>query len=254
MNRRKMLGQSIWWGSIALEVLLLVRALRASLVSRYPAFYCYVFFVLALDVLCLFTYQRYPQLYNYSYGTTEFLCVLVGCGLVFEVYRIGLSPYPGTARMARNVLASVFVLALAKALTTAAGDPRWWLEASTLEIERTLRTVQAIAIVALVALFLFYSISFGRNLRGILLGYGLFIGLRVICLAFVSSEGRDFWFYAYSASYPAALGIWLAHLWSYSEVPGPTVGRLEKDYQTVAAATRRRLQTARGQLAKAVRS
>jgi hypothetical protein len=158
--------------------------------------------------------------------------------------------------MARNELAFVFILGLVKALTAAAGNPRWWLEASTLEIERTLRTVQAIAIVALVALFLLYSISFGRNLRGILLGYGLFIGLRVICLAFVSSEGRDFWFYAYSASYPAALGIWLAHLWSYSESPAPraTADRLENDYQTVAAATRRRLQAARGQLAKAVRS
>ena len=251
-----MLGQSIWWGSIALEVLLLVRALRARLVSRYPAFYVYIFFVLTLDVLCLFTYRRYPQLYNYSYGATEFVCVLVGCGLVFEVYRTGLSPYPGTARMARNVLACVFVLALVKALITAAGDPRWWLEASALEIERTLRTVQAIAIVALVALFLFYSIFFGRNLRGILLGYGLFIGLRVICLAFVTPGRRDFWFYAYSASYPAALGIWLAHLWSYSEGParGPTAVRLEHDYQTVAAATRRRLQVARGHLAKAVRS
>jgi hypothetical protein len=154
------------------------------------------------------------------------------------------------------VLSFGFAVALAKAIASTWSDPRWWLEANTLEIERALRTMQALAIVALVVLFLFYSISFGKNLRGILLGYGLFIGVRLISLIFVPAEGKDFWFYAYSAAFPAALSIWLAHLWSYSESPAlqPSAARLESDYQRVAAATRRRLQTVRGQLAKAVRS
>jgi hypothetical protein len=251
-----MLSQAIWAVSIALEVLLLGRGLQAKLAFRYPAFYSYISFVLVQDLLRFIAYRWNSQVYSYTYWTTEFLSVLIACAVVFEIYRAGLAVYPGTARMARNALAFVFVLALVKGLAAAANDPRWWLEAGTLEIERTLRTVQAIAIVALVSLFLLYSIPFRTNLRGILLGYGSFVGLRVVCLTFVPAAGEDFWFYAYSASYPAVLGIWLAHLWSCNEVPdsAPATGRLENDYQRIAAATRRRLLAARGQLAKAVRS
>jgi hypothetical protein len=129
------------------------------------------------------------------------------------------------------------------------------LTSTALEIERALRAVQAAAILSLVTLFLLYSIPFGRNLRGILLGYGLFIGERVICLAFVTQQEHNFWFYAYSASYIAALSLWLGHLWSYQPSPEPRVGvQLENDYQWVAAQTQRRLQDMRGYVRKGVRS
>jgi hypothetical protein len=251
-----MLNQLIWWGSITLEVFLLAQGFRGRLASRYPAFYCYVAFVLLQDLTRLIADQYGLRVYRYTYWTTEFLCVLIGCVVVFEVYRVGLLSYPGTARMARNVLALVFALALAKAIANAWSDPRWWLESNTLEIERALRTVQAAAIFALVSLFLLYAIPFARNLRGILLGYGLFVAVRVISLQFEPERQRDFWAHAYSASYILALGIWLVHLKVYSEnpAPQPCAVQLESDYQRVAAATRRRLQTARRQLAKAVRS
>jgi hypothetical protein len=91
-------------------------------------------------------------------------------------------------------------------------------------------------------------------LRGVLLGYGLFIGERVICLTFVSAAGKDFWFYAYSASYLVALSLWLGHLWSYQAIPEPERAQLEREYQMIAKATQRRLQEVRGQLRKVVRS
>jgi hypothetical protein len=250
-----MLSQAIWWSSIALETVLLVRGFRGRLASRYPFFYAYLAFVLFEDLSSLIVYRWNPKLYGYSYWATEFLGVVIGCGVVLEVYRIGLLQYPGAARMARNVLMFVFALASTKALVAASHDPKGWLDVNTLQVEGTLRSVQGAFLVALVALFLFYSIPFQRGLRGILLGYGLFVAERVVALVFVSTEGRDFWFYAYSASYLVALGIWLTHLWSYSAVPGEEpCSTLEVDYQRLASATLRRLQAARGQLAKAVRS
>ena len=249
-----MLSQSIWWGSIALEVLLLIRGSREKLASRYHAFYAYILFILVQDILLLVVPQQ-TRSYAIVYWTAEFLSVMFGCVVVFEIYRVGLAAYPGTARMARNVLAFVFAVSLAKGIANAWSDSRWWLQANALGIERILRTVQSVAIVALVALFLLYSIPFRTNLRGILLGYGLFVSVRVVCLTFVSGMVPDFWFHAYSASYVAALGIWIAHLWSYDKVQDsePATARLETDYQKIAAATRRRLVAARGQLAKAVR-
>jgi hypothetical protein len=253
-----MLSQSIWWASIILEVLLLVRAFRGHLAFRYPVFFSYVAFIIFEDVFSFLVFRWDQKLYSYAYWATEFLCVFIGCGIVFEIYRVGLASYPGTARMARNLLAVLFILAAAKGLRAAAGDPRWWLEASTLELERTLRIVQSICVVALVALFQFYSIPFGKNLRGILLGYGFFIGMRVISLTFFmgsADSSRHFWGYAYTVSYVIALTVWCSHLWSYHASPIPNqMIHIEQEYQRVAAATQRRLREARSYMAKAVGS
>lgn len=249
-----MLSQSIWWGGLVLEVLLLLRGLQGKFARRYYVFYSYISFVLFQDIVLFFAYRWRLQFYRDIYWSVEFIGVVLGCGIIFEVFRAELSAYPGIARLARNVLALVFALAVAKGLANAWNDPRWWVEANTLEIERALRIVQAVSIAALVGLFLSYSISFGRNVRGILLGYGLFIGMRIICLSFVSIQAHNFWFYAYSGCYLLVLCLWLVHLWSFSAVQQQqTSVRLEEDYQTLAAATRRRLQGARGYLVKAVR-
>ena len=247
-----MLSQLILWSSIALEVVLLVAGLRSRLAYRFPVFYSYIGFVLLQDLVRFFVYRWNLEIYKSVYWATEFAGLALGSLVVFEICKVSLAAYPGTARMARNALALVFLTAVAKGFPTSAG---WQLTSTALEIERALRTVQAAAILALVVLFLVYSIPFGRNLRGIMLGYGLFSGKRVICLAFVSQQNHDFWFYAYSASYIAALGLWLGHLWSYQPNPQPNICvQLENDYQRIAAATQKRLRETQGYLRKAAGS
>jgi hypothetical protein len=250
-----MLSEIILYSSMVLESLLLLRGFRERLTSRYPAFYCYIAFVLIQDPICFFVYKWAHSLYTPVYWTAEFLCVLMSCGIVFEIYQAGLAGYPGTARMARKVLGLVFVIALLKVLVS---DPRWWMEASAKNVEGTLRAVQGAAIIALVVLFLFYSVPLGRNLRGITLGYGLYICWSVICLTFASSTvGKTHVLlgYLYPASYPLFLLVWLGYLWSYRDSPvARRVVQLDLEYQDVAAVTQRRLQDARGQLAKVVGS
>ncbi len=252
-----MLSQFIWWGGIALEALLLVRGIRGNFAFRYPVFYTYVSFVFLQSLLRLLVYHWDPQLYSRAYWITEWLGVAFGCGVVLEIYRVGLSAYPGTARMARNLLAFLFLMSIAKAFVDTSNNPQWWRIATTAEVERNLRLVQALSLVGLVALFLIYAIPFGKNLRGILLGYGFFIAISVVQLTFVSSEENmfsRFWHYLHPASYDITLGVWAGHLWAYQPVPEPRATvLLEQQYQRVAAATTRRLQDARGYLGRAVR-
>jgi len=253
-----MLGQIIWWSGITIEAVILARALFGKLLKQYPAFYSYLLFVWLQSLLRFSVHYGQPQLYPRVFWITEWLGVLVGCAVVFDIYRVGLRAYPGTARLARNLLALVFFLAFVKATVETGNNPLWWSTTSTLDLELALRVVQALALVALVALFLFYAIPFGRNLRGILLGYGLFLGESVVWLSFAprSSESfRAFWSHIQASSYFVVLVVWVLHLWSNAPNPEPQVAvHLEEQYQRMAATTSRRLQEARGYLAKAVRS
>lgn len=252
-----MLGQIIWWACIAVEAMLLARALWGKLLKQYPAFYAYLSFVWMQSLLRFSVYHVRPRLYTKVFWITEWLGVLVGCAVVFDIYRVGLRAYPGTARLARNLLAFVFLLAFLKATVETGNNPLWWSTAPPLDLELALRVVQTLALLALVVLFLFYAIPFGRNLRGILLGYGLFLGESVVWLSFAprSSESfRAFWSHIQASSYFIVLVVWALHLWSYVPNPEPKVAvRLEEQYQRIATGTSRRLQEARGYLARAVR-
>lgn len=246
----------IWWCGLALELLVLLRAYRTKLGLSYPVFHIYILFVLVQSCLRLAVYHYRPGVYGYVYWTTEFIGVVIGCGIVYEIYRSGLTDFPGTARMARRLLTAVFAMALAKAIADSSNDPGWWAEATIIDIERAMRTVQAFALIALTALFLIYAIPFGRNLKGILLGYGVFIGVSLIWFTFLPAEGyqyRHLWAYLGPATYDFALGVWVVYLWS----PQPqqqlaTSLRLEEQYQSVAARTRQRLQQARGYLGRVI--
>jgi hypothetical protein len=246
-----MLSETIWGLSSILEAALIWRAFRARLFQQLPVFVGYLVFVWAQSALRFYFYRWDSRLYSPVYWSTEFLAFIVGGCVIFEIYRQALRPYPGTAKMARNVLMFLFALAFARALNTFLSDPRMLQESSGIQIERALRTFQAIAMFSLISLFLSYSIPFGRTLRGSLLAYSLFVGERVLCLTFVAETGKGFWFYAYSASYIAAVGIWLAHLWSPAPVPQQAAtARLERDYKVIAAATQQNLREARAYLRK----
>jgi hypothetical protein len=249
-----MLSQLIWWSSIALEALLLLRGLQTRLAFRYPFFFSYVAFVFFFEDLLSLVIRDSP-IYAYAFWGTEFVGILLGCGVVFEIYRIGLGRFPGTATMARNALGLIFVLAATKGLVAAASNSGWWLQTNTLELARSIRTVQAFAIVGFALVLLMYSIPFGKNLRGILFGYGLYVSVLAVTLTLVPDVGHGFWFYALSASYLIALVTWLVHLWSYQENPaaGPTSVSGGGGYTLDAAATRRRLESARGELVRTVR-
>jgi hypothetical protein len=250
-----MLSQTIWGISFILEALVLVRGLKTGLAFRYPVFHAYLLFVMAQSCVRLVVRSWYSwKAYTSIYWITEVLAFAFGCLVVFEIYRIALADYPGTAKIARRILLLLCLLAAAKAVTVWSADPNLLINTTPLKVEYALRTVQAFSLAALVSAFAFYSIPFGRNLRGILLGYGVFIGERVICLTFVSEAGKNFWYYAYSASYIVALTLWAVYLWSSQPMPAKQRSQSNNEYERIAAATQRRLQSARGYLRKAVRS
>jgi hypothetical protein len=243
---------SIWLIAIVLESAPLVRAVRGGFTKSYKLFYLYLCFMLVRD-LCLYAiYFLAPKAYPWSYWTTELAGVLLGCGLVWETYKIALAAYEGAARMARKTLPLLFIFAFARILVQASMSPNWIPGRTPLETEIDLQALQLVLLLGLIALLAYYSIPLGRNLKGILYGYGLFLATNLSGLMLRQSLGDSFhnsWHYIEPASYLCVLAVWCWALWSYAPAPEPErEPSLEADYEALVAATRGKLRVLRARV------
>jgi len=251
-----MLSQLILWTCNFLEAVLLLRAVRGRFFARYSLFYVYLLWVLLRSLAGFYVMLWHAELYRSFYWETQFLDTLLGCGIIFELYRQGLVHYPGAARMARNVLAFVFAIVISKVLANALSGPVLSPATTTADLERDLRMVQSVFLIVLIALFYYYAIPLSKNLRGMMLGYGLFLGTSVVNLTFRAQLGSTFqvwWVYLQPLSYVLVLAIWCPALWSYAPMPLPgPESKLEYDYQLLSTETKKHLVQVRSYLSKAV--
>ncbi|MGA8766584.1 MAG: hypothetical protein WB559_06170 [Candidatus Acidiferrales bacterium] len=121
-------------------------------------------------------------------------------------------------------------------------------------LQRDFLTAQAILLFGLLQVITYYGISMGRNLKGMILGYGQALGVTLIGLALRAYIGPHFqstWSLIQQLSYTASLAIWLVGLWSYcaNPVPESKIG-VEADYEVLAAKTRDMVGAASTQLVK----
>ena len=252
-----MVTMTIWWVAIFLEGLLLVRGFQQKLFRQYPFFYSYILFVFLEEFLRFIAYHWDAKLYFKVYWSTQYLSLVVGSTVIFELYRIGLRAYPGTARMARASLSIVFAVIFVKVLENPTLGLFPWLAFKSEQLERSLRVVQASALLVLVAMCIWYAIPFGRNLKGIVYGYGLFISMSVLQLTAASRLWNHIgvvWSYIQPCSYLMVLGIWVGALWNFDHVaesrPDSKTGG---DYGALADSTRGLLEQARARMGSAVR-
>jgi len=253
-----MLTQVLWWGGNALISLLLLRSLTGRFFRRYAMFYVYVSYVLLESLLRFYIYVFHPMAYQTFYWWhTQFIGVALGYGVIWEIYRQTLANYAGAARMARILLPTVFIAVVVKVLTGSLGGPVWSGSATAADLERNLRTAQAILLIIIVGLLGYYAIPVGRNLRAMILGYGFFISASVIRLtlrSYLGEKVQSSWQHAPQIVYVVTLAIWCAGLWLYAPNPEPTdEPALERDYERLAAQTARLLAQLRAHLMRAVR-
>jgi hypothetical protein len=253
-----MLSAIIWWAGIFLGSLILIRGFQGKFLSKYPFFFAYSACVVAVWLPGYFVYlhTRYSAFYGTWYWCGQFLTLVVGYGILLEIFRHVLAPYPGAEKFARTtghiVFVAIFGFALIFPLVMPQVSP-----GTTIEFERDLRSVQAIFVCGLLLVIAYYGISLGRNMKGMIFGYGLYVGTSLVSLAVRSYAGTSFgeiWKVVQPLSYDASLVVWAVALWSYcpNPVPDRTIS-LEADYEVFVSTTRRAIGTMRGHLAKAAR-
>jgi hypothetical protein len=241
-----------------LDSLILYRAFLAKLFAKYPFFYGYIAWVLLVEIIRAPVYHLgSPAFFRNFYWTTEFLCLVVGYGVILEVIRKALEPYAGAERFARIGVLTVFAAVFSFVAFQIFTHPSWSPATCYGELARDLRAVQVMVLASVLTIVSYYRITLGKNLKGIILGYGFVIAYSVVTPALRSYFGPSFeGFYRLVPSYLffVSQAIWAAALWNYSPNPAPEMpSRLESDYESLALRTRGLLGEMRSHIGRTVR-
>ena len=252
-----MVTVAIWWAGILLEGMILYRGLRNRLVSKYPFFYLYIASVLLADTSLYFVRMASPELYSRWNWFAALLNLILGYGIILEVFRHVLTPYPGVEKLARNVGLGIFGMIVCFAIgypLVAQGTSQ---AGSTVQLERDFWAVQAMLLFGVLAVVSHYRLAIGANLKGIISGYGLCLAATLMAFSLRSYIGTSFRTisnFIAPFSVLIALAIWVIALWSSRPDPvsKPSV-HLEADYKALVLRTKSMMGTMRSYLAKAVR-
>lgn len=245
---------AVWWATLALEAVVLVRSFKHKIVRDYPLFFVYLACVFISSASGYVVYVLLPPLYQYWYWSWELVCVIAGYGVVLEILEKALAFFPGPRRIAKNtallVLASITcVMAVQWALKHGAGSLR-----TSFEVDRNLRAAECVLFAMIVSVIFYYGIPIGKNLKGIAGGYGLCVATLMMGYAAGSYFGKSFqakFSILSGCSYFVSLLIWASALWHRSPNPVPqTHPRLNDDYDALVKWTKAALNGMRGRLEK----
>lgn len=248
----------IWWSAIVLESLILVRGFQQKTLSKYPFFYLYIASLLLSDGPLYFVFLTHPAAYPKWNWNAGFINIILGCGILLEIFKHVLTPYPGAERFARVSTIVIFVVIFSFGVGYLLFAPNTFESRLMSRLERDLLAVQAVFLGSLVAVICYYAIAVGKNLQGMVLGYGLCIGTTLMMLAvrnFTGKELNSVWMLVQPLTYAICLAIWARTLWRYEARTGLMETSIaESDYESVAAATKDALGTMRSHLGRVSRS
>ena len=242
---------------IILELAILGRALKAKFLRSFPLFYAYIFCVFLVDALSYGVYALGPAIYRNWYWGAQFVTLLVGYGVILEIVKKSFKDSAGAERVASSMVLTVFVVVFAYVIFQSLTSPKWTPAATYYELERDLRAVQAVVLAGVLAVVSGYRISIGRNLKGVILGYGLYLASSVISSELRAYAGSSFhaaWRLIQPYTFLISLCVWLIAMWAYQEIPGERpVPQLDSDYEAFAIKTRNVLGTMRSYLQRTAR-
>jgi len=251
------LSLAIWWVGICLESIILLRGISGKTISKYPFFFAYIACSLAGNVVLYAVSIFDPSAYTAFYWPVQSITLLLGCGILLEIFKHVLSDYPGAEKFAVTsgliTVGAVICFAVIYPLVARSATA-----GTAVELERDLRTVQAIFLVVILAITFYYGIRLGWDMKGMILGYGLYVQTSLLTLAVRAYAGPTFvsqaWKVLQPLSYDVSVLIWALALWSHYEKPVSSISvRIDTDYETLALSTKSAIGAMRSHLEKAAR-
>jgi hypothetical protein len=244
-----------WCGNV-LQLAIIYRAARTGLFRSYPYFYSYIISTMSVVVVWV-AYLLRPGSPQTWYWPVQLLTLILGCGVILEILDHVLAPYPGPAWFSKLATILAFVLASLIAVVFSFKKAGWFSSLALEALERNLRSVQALLLFVILLVISYYRIPIGKNMKGMALGYGVYVGTSLFARAFQaygSALPAAMLQFVQAISFLTALTIWMVALWSYypNPVPDSRVA-LQADYELLLSRTRRALHATRSYLGRATR-
>jgi hypothetical protein len=248
----EILSQVVAYTGLLIEVVILVRAIQRKTFGKYSIFYTYLLTVLVTSVfLQIASHVVNPTGYPLLYWRLELVTLALGCGVIVEISGHVFARHASLDRLARWVAIMTFGALFVVFAIHVAFLPHWKPVANAAELERDLRIAQAIALLSIVFLTGYYGIEIGKNMKGLILGFGVYVGASIILLTlrlFIGVWFNPAWIIIEPFSYAAALLIWTVALWSYAPAPASPLEPTDVDYRRLAGRTRQALGAIQKQL------
>jgi hypothetical protein len=238
----KALVQLFWVvGMVCQAALAVVLLLRKSW-KAFPVFTLYSIFNL-FAALFVYMAQHDPRLYFYSYWLAEAVGILLGFGVLYEVFRhlfLGHAALRKVASFAFNcgliIVIAIAVIVLLK--HSAAGFSA--ISSAVLILEESARIIEVGALVSLFVLSSAFGLHWRQQVFGIALGLGMFTAVELITVTMRTQSGQATYYLlgavrilAFNASLLVWLGYFMAREKTTIVVDLPQRSQLEQWNQAV---------------------
>lgn len=197
--------------------------------KRYPLFTSYALFTFA-GTVALYFLERYPKVFYYSYWIQEAIAIVLGFGIVYEIFQHLFSAHKALQNLAgltfRWTIVGLFCVAMVVVLVQSPAGSS--LGKAVLVSEEAMRIVE----VGLLMFLFVCSTAFGLHWKqgefGIALGLGLYVAVQLTTVALRSQMGLPGWQVLNVVSilaFDTSLLVWLGylvapeHVTKNSEVP-----------------------------------
>lgn len=213
----KWYSQLLWLAGLGFESLLVVVLLSKRLWTKFPGFLAYASFSLVAG-WGLYLVRNFRFFYFYSYWVCEGIGILLGLGVLYEVFRSLVQSYDSLHRVAwiafQLTVTTLIILSCVVAYAQPSAQTNHLMSA-ILVGEEAARVVE---IGLLVFLFIF-STAFGLHWRqqvfGIALGLGLFVAVQLIGVTAMTRFGigaSGAINFARATTFDLSLLIWIGYL------------------------------------------
>jgi hypothetical protein len=240
----------LWLITLGLKGCLVGLSLRRGLFARFPGFFSYLTLSTSLGFLRLYTYTFSRSAHLELYWWTQFLILASEFIVIWEIFSLSLRHYPGVRKFARMSVTAAFSLV---AVQFIASSLTGQFAKGVMGLERNMRAVEVALLIPLVLLAMYYGLRLGRNLTGLILGYGLYTTSNMVALYLHTAlgPGSQIWLNPFRGMCEIfTVLIWLTALRTFYPAPAPAAQLLEEDYAAVAARTSQLIARARAQIAR----
>lgn len=213
--------QTVWLGGLLIEGVILLRSVLGRSLAKYPFFYLYIASVFATSMALYFVAIVRPAVHG-LYWPMQYVTLFLGCGVIFEVSRHVFAQRVTLDRIARWTMLVTFGAIFLSVAMQAFVLPHWSVTANTADLERDLRIAQAIGLMTILLLTGYYGIGIGKNIKGMILGFGIYVGASVFSLTlrlFVGARFNPAFGVIQNTAYLVTLSVWIVALWSYEPEP-----------------------------------